>query len=158
MGQLNAGDRPLGVDESGDPRQRFDVLLAPDAHVPGGNPSLGGDGGRLDHDKSDPARGSAAEVDQVPVVGQPVVGAVLAHRRHHDPIAKRDAPDRQRAEQVDFGNFAVVVRPRRTPVDRANRILKSRVCHHFVPLKCGPGASALNVAGVSSFEVNHRPF
>ncbi|HMF38476.1 MAG TPA: malic enzyme-like NAD(P)-binding protein [Isosphaeraceae bacterium] len=95
------------MDEPGDTRQWFDVLLTPDAHVLEGNPSLGGNGGRLHHDESDFTCLSAAKVDDVPVGGQPVVSAVLTHRRHHDPIAEGDTPDRQRVEQVDFGNFKV---------------------------------------------------
>ncbi len=127
VGQLNAGDRPLGMDEPGNTRQRLDVLLAPDAHVLGRNPPLGRHGGCLHHDEPDTTRGATAKVHEVPVVRKPFVGAILTHRRHHDPIAKGDTPNRQRAQEVDVGHLAVVVRLGRTPVD-GDRIPKSLVC------------------------------
>ena len=42
---------------------------------------VGGDRGRLGDDQPGAAAGEAAEVDEVPVVGQPVGRGVLAHRR-----------------------------------------------------------------------------
>ena len=33
VGELDAGHRPLAVDEPGDPGQRLDVRIAPDPHV-----------------------------------------------------------------------------------------------------------------------------
>jgi hypothetical protein len=45
----------------------------------------------------------------VPVVGEPVTCDVLAHRRHHDPVAERDPANREWAEKVDLGNLTVVI-------------------------------------------------
>ena len=39
-------------------------------------------------------------VHEMPVRRLPVVGRVLAHRRHDDPVAQRDAAQRERIEQV----------------------------------------------------------
>ena len=52
---------------------------------------------------------AAAQVDQVPVVREPVSGDVLAHGGHHNPVAERHAADRERAEEVDLRHLPVVV-------------------------------------------------
>ena len=101
---------PVGVDEAGDPGQRLHVPVVPDAQVGGGAAAVARHGGRLHDHQGHAADRPAAEVDEVPVVGQPLLGAVLAHRRHDDPVAEGDPPDRQRAEQVRLGHFPVVVR------------------------------------------------
>ena len=109
VGELDARDRPLAVDEPGDPGQRLDVSVVPDAEVAGRDAAVAGHGGRLDDHQGRAADGTTPQVDQVPVVRQPLVGAVLAHRRHDDPVAERHPADFQGAEQVDLGHFAVVV-------------------------------------------------
>ncbi len=111
VGQLNAGHRSLRFDEAGDPRQRLDMLVAPDAQITGRDPAVGRDSRGFDDDQRHAAGGPAAQMDQVPVVGQSILGDVLTHRRHHDPIAQRHAADRERTEQIDFRHFAVVVGP-----------------------------------------------
>ena len=45
------------------------------------------------------ADGAAAEVDQVPVVGESVGAGILAHRRHGDAVAQRDVAQWQRIEE-----------------------------------------------------------
>ena len=127
MRQLNTGNRPLRVNEAGDAGQRFDVLIAPDAHVDRRNTPVAGDGGGLDHDQCRSAYGTAAKVNQVPVAGQPLLRDVLAHGRHHDPIAERDAADRQRTEQIDFRDFPVVVGVSRAAVGSG----RARTVHWF---------------------------
>jgi hypothetical protein len=59
------------LDEPGDPRQRLDVTVVSDAQVARGDPAVAGDGRGLDHHQRHPAARPAAEVDQVPVAGQP---------------------------------------------------------------------------------------
>ena len=110
MGQLNAGNRALGVHETGDAGQWFDMPVAPNPHVAGRDPPVAGDGRCLDHHQGHPAGRSAAKMHQVPIAGHPLLGDVLAHGRHHDPVAEGDAPNRQRAEQIDLRHFPVVVR------------------------------------------------
>jgi hypothetical protein len=97
--QLDARDRALGFHEPRDTGQGLDVVVAPDPEVGGGDPAVAGDRRRLDHDQGRAAHRPAAEMDQVPVVAQPFLGAVLAHWGHHDPVAEGDAADRQGAEQ-----------------------------------------------------------
>jgi hypothetical protein len=48
VGELDAGHRPLGVDEPDDPDQRLDVLIAPDAEVAVDDPPVCGHGRGLD--------------------------------------------------------------------------------------------------------------
>jgi len=54
MRQLDAGHRPLGVDEPGDPGQRLDVFVAPDAEVAVGDPPVCGDGTVTAPEQCDP--------------------------------------------------------------------------------------------------------
>jgi hypothetical protein len=82
VGKLDACHCPLG-----DPGQRRDVLIAPDSEVAVGDPPVCGDGRGLDDHQRHAAGSPAAQVDQVPVVREPVSGDVLAHGRHHDPVA-----------------------------------------------------------------------
>jgi hypothetical protein len=128
------------VNEPRNARQRFDVLLAPDSHVLWGDPPLGADGRRLHHNKSHSAGSAAAQMDKVPVVGQPVVGTVLAHGRHDDPIAKRDAPNGEWAQQIEFWNFPVMLGAGRTPV----------VCPDWILSGCCGLVSAVGVARIRS--------
>src|SRR5262249_14453497 len=108
---------PLAGDEASDPRQRLDVRVVPDPQIARADPAVARHRRRLDHDQRTPADGATAEVDQVPIVGHPLAGAILAHRRHHDPVAECHAPDRQRTEEVDLGDLAIVIDLRRTSMD-----------------------------------------
>src|SRR5262245_15431549 len=69
VGDLDARDGPLRLNEAGDTGQRLDVLLAPDTHIAGGDPAVAGNGRGLDHHQRHPADGPTAEVDEVPVAG-----------------------------------------------------------------------------------------
>ena len=122
MSQLNSCDRALRLYEAGYSGEWLNVLFAPDAHIFGSDTPLSRNGCRLHHGEPHSARGSAAEVDQVPIVGQPIVGAVLTHRRHNDPIPEGHASDRQRTEQIDVGHFPIMVYARRAAVRRAQAI------------------------------------
>jgi hypothetical protein len=48
-------------------------------------------------------------MDEVPIARHSFDGAILAHRRHHDAISKRDTANRERAKQIGFRYFAVVI-------------------------------------------------
>ena len=108
VAQLDAGDRPLSVDEPRDTGQGLDVLVAPDSQVSRGDPAVAGDGRGLGHDQRRPAHRPAAEMDQVPVVAQALLGTVLAHRGHDDPVAEGHAADREGAEQSGEAGGAVL--------------------------------------------------
>ena len=73
--------------------------VVPDAEIARRDASLRRDRGRLDEKKKRGAPRAAAEMDEMPVVGEAVRWRnVLAHRRHGDAVAKRDAADGERAE------------------------------------------------------------
>ena len=109
VGKLNAGDGVLGVNEPGNPRQRLDMAVVPDSHVSRCDSPLRRNRRRFDNDEPHAACCAAAKVNQMPVVGHALGRAVLAHRRHDDPIAKRDAADLERAQKIDVGHLAVVL-------------------------------------------------
>jgi hypothetical protein len=123
MRELNRRNRSLRFDKPGDAGQRFGMLIGPQTEVVWGNAAHRGDGRRFDHHQPHTAHGTTAEMYEMPIVRKAVDGAVLAHRRHGDPVAKRDAPNRQRGEHVDLGHFAVVRRLRKAAVRRRCRLL-----------------------------------
>ena len=98
--QLHAGDAALRVHEAGDAREHVDVIVLPDAEIFRTDPAFGRDGRRLGEHQAGAADGAAAEMDEMPVVGEAVRARVLAHRRHEHAVGERDAADRQRLEQV----------------------------------------------------------
>ena len=62
------------------------MLVLVDAEIAGGNAALGHDRGSLNHDEAGTALGAGPEMNQVPVVSEPVVGGVLAHGRDSDAV------------------------------------------------------------------------
>lgn len=109
MSQLNSGDSPLRVDEADDPSQRLDVLVAPDAHVARRDSPLRRHGGCLNDNQRHTTDGPAAQMNQVPVRGEPVLSDVLTHGRHHDSVAESDAANRQRGKKIDLRDFPIMV-------------------------------------------------
>jgi hypothetical protein len=47
-----------------------------------------------------------SQVHQVPIVGHTVLGRVLTHRRHCDPVAKHHTTNGQWAEKIGFFRVA----------------------------------------------------
>jgi len=113
MSQLNPGHGALGSDKARDALQRGDLCVVPQAQVFGGDTALGGHGGGFGENQPRPADSAAAEVDQVPVVGQAIDAGVLAHRRHGNAIEQGQLAQGIRFEQLDswrtsswlFGHF-----------------------------------------------------
>ena len=99
MRELERGDRALGRDERGDPRERRDLTVVPQAEVLRADPPFGRDRGRLEDDEACAADGTGAEVDEVPVVREAVLGRVLAHRRDADPVREGDGAEAEGAEE-----------------------------------------------------------
>ncbi len=99
VGELDAGHRPLLGDEAGDGGEGRGVGVGPDAAVVGTDPPLGADGARLDHHQPGPADGPAAQMDQVPVGGQPLPARILAHGRDEDAVAEGHIAQFQRSEK-----------------------------------------------------------
>jgi hypothetical protein len=96
MRQLDAGDGTLAVNEFSDARQHFDVLVFPDPEVSRCNASFRAHRGRLDHYQACSADCPAAQMNQMPIVGEAILGGILTHGRHGNPVAKTDAPYGQR--------------------------------------------------------------
>ena len=92
------------------------MLLAPDSEVSWGDPAVGSNGRRLDDYQRDSTDRPAAQVNEVPVAGQPLLCDVLAHGGHYDSIAERYSPNLERAQQVGLGNIPVVIGPRHATV------------------------------------------
>jgi hypothetical protein len=127
VGELDADDAALGVDEVDDGRPGFGLLVVPDPCVLRGDASLGDDGGRLGEDESESALRSGAEVDEMPRTGHAVLGfaGVLAHRGEPDAVGDLGPAQGERFEQLSHGSslpVPPVVRQRsRIPEPRADR-------------------------------------
>src|SRR6266478_4066387 len=100
MRQLHAGDTALLVNETDDPRQRFNVPITPDAKILRTDPALGKDGRCLGKHQSSAAHCSAAEMDEMPIIGVPIAAGVLAHRRDEHPIRKLEIANPERIKKV----------------------------------------------------------
>jgi hypothetical protein len=100
VGQLHAGNGALLANETSDAREHLDVLVLPDAEIPGTDPPLGRHRRRLGKNEPRPAYGTAAQMHQVPVGGEAIGRRILAHGRNHYAIAQRYITNLQRVEQV----------------------------------------------------------
>ena len=78
--QLDTRNGALGSNEAGDALQRLDLLIVPQTKVLRGDAPVGRDRRGFGEHQSGPADGTAAEVDQVPVIGQAIHTGILAHR------------------------------------------------------------------------------
>ncbi|MNH06713.1 hypothetical protein D3C79_660900 [compost metagenome] len=79
MGQLDAWHRALGGDETGDALQRRDLRVVPQAQVLRGNAPIGSHGSGFGENQAGATHRAAAQVHQVPVIGQAVDTGILAH-------------------------------------------------------------------------------
>jgi hypothetical protein len=71
------------------PRESLDVRIAPNAMILRADAAFRRYGARF-HDHSSGAPDSAApEMHEVPIRRETIHARILAHRRHHDPIAQR---------------------------------------------------------------------
>ena len=59
--------------------------------------------GRLDAEHRRARQRQRVDMREVPVIGLAVLGGILAHRRHHDAIGKRQAAQRDRFEEAWHG-------------------------------------------------------
>ena len=96
VGQLNAGGGALRMQEAHDAREELDVFVLPDAGVVRRDTSDGFDGGSFGADQAGAAHRAAAEMDEMPVIEESIVGAVLAHGRDGETIAQGDFADGER--------------------------------------------------------------
>ena len=80
--------------------ERLDVVVAPDPEILRADAPLGGDGRRFGEHERRAADGAAAQVDQMPVVGEAVGARVLTHGRDERAVRERQAAQRQRVEEM----------------------------------------------------------
>jgi hypothetical protein len=97
--QLNAGRRALLPQKRGDARQEGDVLVFPDAVILRRNAAARFHRRRFHDHQRGAAHRAASEVDQMPVVGEPVLARVLAHGRDRNAIAEREFADCERSKK-----------------------------------------------------------
>jgi aconitase B len=93
VGDLNTGHGAVFLDEGRYAREHRDVVVLPDSVIAGGDASTRLDGGGFHHYESGATYCAAAQVYQMPVRRESIDAGILAHRRHGDPIAKRDFAD-----------------------------------------------------------------
>ena len=77
-----------------------DVLVLPEAEVLGADAAFGGDGGGFGEDEGRAADGAAAEVDEMPVVGEAVLAGVFAHGRDDDAVGEGQGADGDGGEEA----------------------------------------------------------
>ncbi len=74
------------VQEGGDALELRDVVVLPDAEVAGRDAGFGADGIGFGDDETGAADGAAAEMNEVPVIGEAVHGGVFAHGGYGDAV------------------------------------------------------------------------
>ncbi len=105
--QLDSGHGAELLEKRRDAGEEFDVFVFPDALIEGRDASARFHGGGFHHDQGRAADRAAAEMDQVPVVGEAVFARILAHGGNGDAVAKCDAALGQRLEEVIGHRFLV---------------------------------------------------
>jgi 2,5-diketo-D-gluconate reductase A len=103
VGKLNARDCALVVDEARDPRERLEVLLAPNAEILRRNPPLRRNRRGFREHKPGSANCARSQMSEMPVVGAAVDRGILAHRRNADAIGESDVAQPKFAQQVRHG-------------------------------------------------------
>ena len=88
MRQLHSGDAALLMDEADNPRQRLDVIVAPDAEILRTDPGLGQNRRCFRKHQSSSANGAAAQMHEMPIVRESVVARILAHGRDEHAVRK----------------------------------------------------------------------
>jgi hypothetical protein len=87
MSELNSRHRPKRADEIGDPPIVCYLPIVPYAGAFIRLSTAGFDGRFFPEHNSRTTKRQPPEVDQVPISRMPVVGSVLAHWRHDDPVS-----------------------------------------------------------------------
>ena len=99
MRELNAWHRATAFDDRHHAPQQRLVRFVPQPQAVVRDAADRRDMRRLGEHDAGAAHGARAEVLQVPVVAEPVGGAVLAHRRDHDAVAGGDRTESDRLKQ-----------------------------------------------------------
>src|SRR5689334_6611426 len=101
MRDLDARGGPVRLKKPRDPGQRFDMLVFVDTQILWADPPARLHTGRLRHHEARSTHGTAAQMNQMPVSGEAILTAVLAHRGDSDTIAERHVADGERGKQVN---------------------------------------------------------
>ena len=106
MCQLHSGHASLLMNKPNGSRQRFYMIIHPDAQVLWADPALGKNGSCFGKHQSCTAYGPAAQMHEVPIARVSVSAGVLAHRRNKYAVCKRNIPNRERIKQVTHRVYA----------------------------------------------------
>jgi hypothetical protein len=90
VSQLDAGHRPILLQEVVDAGQRLYMVVQPNTAIGRADASFGRNGGGLDHSQPRTSYRTGAEMHEMPIVRKPVVRRLLAHRRDGDPVPQHD--------------------------------------------------------------------
>ena len=100
MGELNAelslADALAMQNDAG---ERVLAGVRVDAEAAMGDAAVPLDMGRFEHEQAGTGIRQHAQMGHVPVITDAVIGAVLAHRRHHDAVRQREIGKLDRREQ-----------------------------------------------------------
>lgn len=102
VGELGAGVGAVLVEKGGDALEFGDMLVFPDAEVGWGDAAFRADGDGFGDDQRGPADGTAAQVDEVPVIGEAVDAGVFAHGRDGDTVWESEAAELKRGEEMIY--------------------------------------------------------
>ncbi|RUP47726.1 hypothetical protein BC936DRAFT_145402 [Jimgerdemannia flammicorona] len=100
VGELDAEDAALRVNEVGDATDGVDLRVFPKARILRGDTALGFDSGGLHTDKTSTLEGEGAKVGKVEVVEVAVVRAVHAHGGDADAVTEGEPTDGERLEEL----------------------------------------------------------
>ena len=106
--ELHAGRTALSVHEPYDALEHLDVIVFPDAEIVRADAPFGCHRGRFGEHERRAAHRAAAEMNEMPVVGEAVDARVLAHRRDDDAVGKGEAFERERVEEVRHAPHSMV--------------------------------------------------
>src|SRR5215831_15368718 len=98
MADLDAGHGAVAAVEVGDALEAGNLAIIPDARAAMGDAAVAGDAGGLDEGGAETAGREAGVMFEMPVLHAALDRLVLAHRRHYDAIAQRDAAQGERRE------------------------------------------------------------
>jgi hypothetical protein len=107
VSQLDAGSGTLAVQEIDNAGEWRDVVVLPQAEVGVANATFGGHGGCLEDDQTEAAKRKSAQMHQVPIVGEAILGGILAHGRDNGTIAQGEATERGGRKQLGHEKLSV---------------------------------------------------
>lgn len=99
MGQLDTNFAALGVDKVNGPLEARDMVIGPEARTARSNTAIGQDSSGLSNDQTRAVEGIAAQVNQVEISKEAVLGRVHAHGGDHDAVGQGQVLDCKGPEQ-----------------------------------------------------------